>query len=119
MDARILAIPSSVSSGPYVEEPEPLPEAAIGAIHQKHPGRKRSAARRGRTASLRSTIRVSARPADPFSAVRLVRFGNVLRVAAVLALGIGNGRSFLRLVGVLAGWRLSILSFHREGHSPR
>jgi hypothetical protein len=64
MDARTFAIPTS--SGEYSVEPEPLPEPAIGAIHQKHPGRKRSAAMRGRTASLRSTIRVSARRGDSF-----------------------------------------------------
>jgi hypothetical protein len=101
----MLAIAISVSSGPYDEEPEPLPlpETAIGAIHQKQPGRRSRAARRGRTASLRSTIRVSARRADSFRQLPLVRFGNVLRVTAVLPFGIGDRRSFLRLVWVLAG----------------
>jgi hypothetical protein len=55
----------SVSSGADEEDSNPS-DAAIGAIHQKHPGRKTRAARRGRTASLRTTIRVSARCGDSF-----------------------------------------------------
>src|ERR687897_2774672 len=99
MDARMLAIAISVSSGPYDEEPEPLPppETATGAVHQKQPGSKSRAARRGRTASLRSTIRVSARRADSFRQLPLVGLGDVLRVAAVLVLRVRNGRPFVCL----------------------
>jgi hypothetical protein len=99
----MLAIAISVSSGPYDEEPLPLPETAIGAIHQKQPGSKSRAARRGRTASLRSTIRVSARRADSFRQLPLVGLGDVLRVAGVLVLRVRNGRPFVCLVGILAG----------------